>query len=351
MIQGAAYRPHPSGHLLSLADKELELSKMDAENRNPLLPPSAFEPRGVSLVDVIPEFDVDYLPPPPVRHLWRHVLLFLATCATTFIAGVYYSDYRPDGAWVAFLRELSWPAIKDGLMYSAALMAILFCHEMGHFVQACRYGVYASLPYFIPNPVPVIGTFGAVIRMDPQCGNRKAIFDIGISGPLAGLLPTFALLFVGLSWSHYKEIKTHEIVLGTPPLVEYVFSWMHGPMPANNTIDYHPVAFAAWVGLLITSINLMPIGQLDGGHILYAMFRKQAHVASMAVLVLAITASIVLMIPDWWFMLGVITFLGTRHPPTTDDSVPLGKGRFALGMLTLAFLLLGFTPRPMGIAP
>jgi membrane-associated protease RseP (regulator of RpoE activity) len=336
---------------LSLSDKELEFSKMDAENLNPLPPPSAFEPREVSLVDLIPEFDVDYLPPPPVRHLWRHMLLFLATCTTTFIAGVVYSDHCPDGAWAAFLRELSWPAIKDGLMYSAALMTILFCHEMGHFVQACRYGVYASLPYFIPCPLPPIGTFGAVIRMDPQCGNRKAIFDIGISGPLAGLLPTFALLLVGLSWSHCEKIKTGVIVYGTPLLVKHLFAWMHGPIPAGSMIAYHPIAFAAWVGLLITSINLMPIGQLDGGHILYGMFRKKAHVASMAVLVLAITASIAWKMPHWWFMLGVITFLGTRHPPTTDDSVSLGAGRYVLGMLTLAFLFLGFAPVPFRIAP
>ncbi len=245
------------------------------------------------------------------------------------------------------LRELSWPAIKDGLMYSGAVMTILLCHEMGHFVQACRYGVYASLPYFIPMPLPPIGTFGAVIRMDPHRGDRKAIFDIGISGPLAGLLPTVIFLLLGLYWSAYRHIDPHDIVLGTPLLVKFLVSWMHGPIPADHLIAYHPIGFAAWVGLLITSINLVPIGQLDGGHILYGMFRKKAHVASITVLVLAITASIKLQMPHWWLMLGLITFLGTRHPPTTNDSMPLGTGRYVLGILTLAFLLIGFTAVPM----
>ena len=155
-------------------------------------------------------------------------------------------------------------------------MTILLCHEMGHFLQALRYGVYASLPYFIPMPLTPIGTFGAVIAMEPRQGDRKAVFDIGISGPLAGLVPTLVFLVLGLQWSHYDVPKTISF-LGTPLLVKYIATLMHGPIPANQCIAYHPVAFAGWVGLLITSINLIPIGQLDGGHILYGMFRKKAH--------------------------------------------------------------------------
>ena len=124
---------------------------------------------------------------------------------------------------------------------------------------------------------------------------------------------------------------------------------VHGPIPSGFDLILHPVAFAGWVGLLITSINLIPIGQLDGGHILYGMFRKKAHVASMVVLVLAITVSIAQNWMHWWLMLGLITILGTRHPPTADDSVPLGAGRYVLGILTLAFLFFGFTPVPMSV--
>jgi membrane-associated protease RseP (regulator of RpoE activity) len=320
---------------------------MDANDLNPVPPRNPFESPQRTLVEVVPELAVDGPQPPPVRKIWLHALLFLGTCASTLAAGVAFSDHCPDGPLSAIIGGLRWPAIEDGLMYSGAVMTILLCHEMGHFVQACRYGVYASLPYFIPMPPPTFGTFGAVIRMDPQRGNRKAIFDIGISGPLAGLLPTLVFLWLGLSWSEYRPINHDDMVLGTPLLVKLMASLMHGTMPAGSSIAYHPVGFAAWVGLLVTSINLMPIGQLDGGHISYGMFRKKAHAASMAVLVLAISASIFLHLTSWWLMLGLITMLGTRHPPTADDSVPLGAGRYVLGILTLAFLLVGLTPAPI----
>ena len=185
--------------------------------------------------------------------------------------------------------------------------------------------------------------------MDPRRGDRKAIFDIGISGPLAGLVPTLLFLLVGLQWSPYRPIAQDEMVFGTPLLVQVITSSIYGPLPAHSCIAYHPIAFAGWVGLLITSINLIPIGQLDGGHILYGMFRRKAHAASMVVLVLAISASLALKLTNWWLMLGLITILGTRHPPTTNDSMPLGRGRYVLGILTLAFLFLGFTPVPIGL--
>jgi membrane-associated protease RseP (regulator of RpoE activity) len=228
-------------------------------------------------------------------------------------------------------------------------MTILFCHEMGHFLFAWRHGVYATLPYFIPMPLTPIGTFGAVIAMEPRRGNRKALFDIGIAGPLAGLAPTLVLLWLGLQWSRYRPIGPDDIVLGEPLIVQFIASLMHGPIPAGHHIAYHPIAFAGWVGLLITSVNLIPIGQLDGGHILYGMFRKTAHAASVALLVAAIYLSIQWKLTQWWLMLGLIALLGTRHPPTADDSIPLGAWRYVLGALTLAFIVLGFTPVPMRI--
>ena len=130
-------------------------------------------------------------------------------------------------------------------------------------------------------------------------------------------------------------------------MVKSIAALMHGPVPAGECIAYHPLAFAGWVGLLITSINLIPIGQLDGGHILYGMFRKKAHVASIVVLATAISVSIALTMTHWWLMLVLVTFLGARHPPTADDSVALGTWRYVLGVLTLAFLFFGFTPVPI----
>ena len=138
--------------------------------------------------------------------------------------------------------------------------------------------------------------------------------------------------------------------MGTPLLVKsHRVLDARDRFPRTSSSTIHPVAFAGWVGLLITSINLIPIGQLDGGHILYGMFREKAHAVSIVVLVLAISASICLHLTNWWLMLGLITVLGTRHPPTADDSVPLGAGRYVLGILTLAFLFLGFTPVPMSV--
>ena len=321
---------------------------MDANEPTPTPLCNPFESSRLTLAEAIPEFVIN-APPPRVRRIWLPAILFVTTCISTFVAGVISSDNLPAAWWSAIINfPEGWrPAILDGLMYSGAVMTILLCHEMGHFLQACRYGVYASLPYFIPMPLPPIGTFGAVIGMEPRRGDRKAVFDIGISGPLAGLVPTFFFLWLGLQWSEYKP--QDDFVLGVPLLARFIASSIHGPIPANWCIAYHPVAFAGWVGLLITSMNLIPIGQLDGGHIMYGMFREKAHAVSLVVLMLAISASIALKLTNWWIMLGLITFLGTRHPPTADDSVPLGTGRYLLGFLTLAFLFFGFTPVPMSI--
>ena len=204
------------------------------------------------------------------RRRWRLPLfLFVATCFTTLLAG---------GAETA---EISgwWAGLMMGLRYAVPVMTILVCHEMGHFIQAYRYGVYASFPYFIPMPLPPLGTLGAVIAMEPRMGHRRALFDIGISGPLAGLVPTVIFLIVGLRHSGW-EIPSEEALrnawfIGRPLLFRFLENLILGPVPRGYAVDYDPVAFAGWVGLLITSLNLIPIGQLDGGHILYALLRKR----------------------------------------------------------------------------
>ena len=166
-------------------------------------------------------------------------------------------------------------------------------------------------------------------------------------------MPTLAFLVLGLCWSQCKPLPADDsaFVYGSPLLVKLIYAWMHGPLPAGYFIDYHPIAFAGWVGLLITSINLVPIGQLDGGHILYGMFRRKANVVSTVLLVAAVWASIHYRLSTWWLMLGLITIMGPRHPPTADDSVPLGGWRYVLGFATLAFIILGFTPEPIRIMP
>jgi membrane-associated protease RseP (regulator of RpoE activity) len=309
---------------------------MDADQPNLPPPRNPFESPQPTLLDVAPELAAD-CGPPPARRVWLHTLLFFATCASTFAVMAVGGDHANNDLWTR---------ICDGLLYSGAVMTILLCHEMGHFLQAVRYGVSCSLPYFIPFPLSFFGTFGAVIVLDPRRGDRKAIFDIGITGPLAGIVPTLFFLLLGVHWSHAVSGTRHPM-WGEPWLMQYCIRWLTQPVPAGHHLLWHPFAFAGWVGLLITSINLLPIGQLDGGHILYGMFRRNAHVISAFLLALAIAISIKWMLTGWWMMLGLITFIGTGHPPTADDSVPLGAGRYVLGFLTLAFLLIGFTPVPI----
>jgi membrane-associated protease RseP (regulator of RpoE activity) len=284
------------------------------------------------------------------------LLLFVLTCLSTFVA--YPGDLI--ALALVFLSTGSLPAGVSGsvvgelavmgLQYSACLMTILLCHEMGHFLQTKRYGVPATLPFFIPMPMPPIGTMGAVIAMSPNMGNRRALFDIGITGPLAGLVPTLIFLVVGLWWSSPKPIQPNSELIGSPVLLQFLAWLKFGALPPGVGIDVHPMAFAGWVGLLITSLNLIPIGQLDGGHVLYALLRKRAHRVARFLLTAAAVAVVVSAVvyhyPMWILMVLLLFVMGPIHPPTANDDVPLGTARIVLGWLTLAFIFVGFTPTP-----
>ena len=277
--------------------------------------------------------------PPPGRRLWLPLCLFVATCFTTLLAGS-GGSYLLDG-----LKHID---LLQGLKYAVPVMTILICHEAGHFFQARRYGVHASFPYFIPMPIGPLGTFGAVIGMEAHTGDRKALFDIGISGPLAGLVPTLIFCVVGLHWSEaVSKVPPDEIMLGAPLLFSTLCDWMVQPTAAKPFINLHPMAFAGWVGLLVTALNLVPIGQLDGGHVLYALLRTRAHQVAMLLLMCAMGAVIFLDMEHWLLMVILLIIMGPKHPPTADDGVPLGRGRVILGWLTLAFVVIGFTPVPI----
>ena len=186
------------------------------------------------------------VPVVPQRRIPRTpIVLFLVTCLTTYAAG--------------------------GPIYCTALMFILACHEAGHWVQMRRYRVPASLPYFIPMPIGPLGTMGAVISMRGNMGDRKALFDIGISGPLAGLVPTIIFTIVGLSWSQPVSHIVNSGGLGFGESILFGFlAERLAPTSSGMDLVLHPFAHAGWVGMLLTAVNLFPIGQLDGGHILYA---------------------------------------------------------------------------------
>lgn len=249
--------------------------------------------------------------------------LFIATCLSTYLAG--------------------------GLSYAIPIIVILGCHEMGHYLQARRYRIKASLPYFIPMPISPIGTMGAVIAMQSRMGDRKSLFDIGISGPLAGLVPTLVFCVVGLYLSKPVPVPPSGLSLGEPLLFAWLAEWIIGPVPPGQEILLHPIAFAGWVGLLITALNLIPIGQLDGGHVLYGLVRTKAHIVARLLLLGAMVAMVLFSYWGWMLMIFLLILIGPEHPPTANDEVRLGPVRTVLGWLTLAFIPLGFTPIPFTI--
>jgi len=305
--------------------------------------PELIEPPSVVVAEVVPEFDWRRMPmrPPVRRRVWLPLVLFVATCLSTWLVGAVGPVQLMSWRYGPFLGLLY--GLVYGLQYAVPVMTILLCHEMGHFLQARRYGVFASYPYFIPMPLSPIGTFGAVIAMNARVGGRRALFDIGITGPLAGLVPTLIFCAVGISWSTYVPGQDQ---FGDPLLFKWFAVALKGPIPEGQVIQVHPIAFAGWVGLLITSLNLFPIGQLDGGHVLYALLRWRARWVATAVLLGAVAAVAYFELWGWSLMLLLVVLIGPGHPPTADDTEPLGFLRTVLGWLTLAFIPIGFTPTP-----
>lgn len=276
----------------------------------------------------------DSRPPltPPIS--WRRPLLFylLTWLSTTYVG----SFYGGAGFW-------------SGLWFSVPLMTILTCHEFGHYFQSRRYGVHSTLPYFLPVPFPPFGTFGAVIRMDSHIPNPKALFDIGISGPLAGLVPTLILMVIGIALSSVEQVVPTEgsLTFGEPLLFRWVSSLFFDRSIPGTDLMLHPIGMAAWTGLFITSLNLLPLGQLDGGHVFYALLKRRAAPLATALFFLLIGLVVCFGRLEWTLMILLLALFGIRHPPTADDSIPIGRFRTVLGWLTLAFLLIGFTPNPI----
>lgn len=289
-------------------------------------------------------------------------------------------------------------ALWTGVLYTLALLGILGAHEMGHYLMARRYGVHTTLPFFIPMPpqVSILGTMGAVIAMREPAPNRRIQFDIGIAGPLAGLIVALPVLFIGLQMS---EVQTREEALARfpEPLVEQVQFMQEGNslvylaakylvfgeiLPSGDRdVWIHPIAMAAWAGLLVTALNLMPIGQLDGGHVMYGLFGHKARAVYQPILIALVllatigTARDILLtippgqypglvavlkllaaipLPGWsgwwiWVLLGI--FLLRRHAPVLDEITGLDTKRKLLGVAMLVIFVLIFTPTPIVISP
>lgn len=255
---------------------------------------------------------------------WLHALLFLLTIGSTALVG--------------------------GWAYSATILAILGCHELGHYVACRYYDVDASLPFFLPVPITLTGTLGAFIRIREPIPYKRWLFDIGIAGPIAGFLVALPALFVGISLSHVAPMRSESgLFLGDPLLLKAV-SWIFwGPLPDTQTLVLHPIAFAAWFGLLATALNLFPVGQLDGGHISYAVLGRRSTYVTIAMIFVAIALSY--RSASWivWTVVvtGMLVAFGVRHPPVIDEDVPLDPARKVLAVVAAIIFALCFTPAPI----
>lgn len=307
--------------------------------------------------------------PPHRPRVWLPVLLFVATCLSTFISGVgtEYARLLPgqqlvhlalkEGIvtvgwlWGGVGHTLSFAPLS-GLVYMLAVMSVLMAHEMGHFLQAVRYGVPASLPFFIPMPISPIGTMGAVIGMAGSEADRKQMFDIGISGPLAGLVLAVPMTVIGvLQGGYVVNPPVGELYFGDPLLVTWLIQWLRPDLPAGAILTMTPLMKAGWVGLLITGLNMLPISQLDGGHVAYSLFGKRAHILARGVLFAAVAFVVLQEEYGWMVMIFLVMLIGPDHPPTRDDRVPLGRVRQILGLVSLLIPILCLTPRPLSLTP
>src|SRR6187200_2805220 len=235
----------------------------------------------------------------PPERVWRHVVLFLLTVVTTTLVGAdRYASFYLGFRTAVELPFSFWELIVRGLWYSVSILAILGAHEFGHY-YACRYyGVDASLPYFLPVPPIVLsGTLGAFIRIRQQIPTKRALFDIGIAGPIAGFVVLVPVLMIGMYMSRViespKDFDGVLLELGEPLLFKAATWLTFGPVPQGYTVSMHPVAFAAWFGMFATTLNLFPAGQTDGGHIVYAVIGRNSLYVSIATIVALIGLSFV----------------------------------------------------------
>ena len=293
--------------------------------------------------------------PPPVRdRVWLHVLLLLITFGTTTVMGrIHYEGFLIDFVPRQLLFVSPWQLWVGGLWYSVPLMSILLAHEMGHYLACRLYRVPASMPYFLPLPPPVglAGTLGAFIRIRGAITTKPILFDMAAAGPIAGFLVAVPAMTLGLQLSRVVKLPADFVglELGEPLLFQGITHLLFGTIPDGYSVNLHPMAMAAWFGLLVTAMNLMPVGQLDGGHIAYAVFGRRSGQITIGALVAI--GGLALMTYSWivWALLLVVMLrlFGWRHPPTWDEDVPMGRGRLIVAAITLLIFVACFTPTPI----
>lgn len=291
-------------------------------------------------------------PPSELRRwAWPHLPLLVLTGLTAWLAGISMTGAEGT-ADLSKLPELD--AVLEGAWYPLGMLAILVSHELGHYLQCRRHGVDASPPYFVPGlPIPglgvlpFIGTFGAFIRMDMRPLKAKQLLEIGAWGPLAGWLVTIPVLFLGFSFSEVRPLPadlSETQFLGDSVLLIAAQKLFFGAIPAGHDVFLHPLAMAGWTGCLLTALNLLPAGQLDGGHVAYTMFGERFNrVAPGAIVVLVVLG--IFGFTGWLVFAALVGFLGVRHPPICEDEV---RGKDAwLAVASVVMFATTFTPAPL----
>jgi len=309
--------------------------------------------------------DID-IAPRRRRLPWVNAVLFLGTVATTVLSGAAFAGWTGGGAGSLVLA---------GLSYATAVLSILLAHEMGHWLLARAWGVDSTLPYFLPIYVPGsmnFGTLGALIRLRSPIPSRDAVLDIGAAGPIAGALVAIPVYAWGLAHSEVRAVGElaatntsspfemlqaflrgetltwggDAVVFGDSLLTAGIQRLVLGAMPPGHDVVIHPVALAAWLGLFVTTLNLLPLGQLDGGHVTYAWLGERgalwvSRLVSAGLLVAGIFVSMNWLV--WWLLTRIV--IGLRHPPAMDEA-PIGPARRAVALLSLALFVLTFVPVP-----
>jgi membrane-associated protease RseP (regulator of RpoE activity) len=315
----------------------------------------------VEILDLGYPHIIELPPPPPARRrrrVWPALILFFVTLVTTLAVGsefalsyshnveAYSGDENPFAVIVAPLEHPH--LLLLGIPFAFTLLGFLMAHEMGHFIACKIYGIDVSYPYFLPSPF-LFGTFGAFLRIRSPITTRSALFDVGIAGPIAGFVIAVPLIAYGIAISKIVPgaQENADIVFGIPPLMRIFIGMFHpGADPASVLL--HPLARAAWFGLFATALNLLPVWQLDGGHILYSLVSKKHKEISLAVS-LALVALGIYCWHGWalWGLVLLVLSLRFRHPPVYDRWEQLNASRKLLTIVAVAMLVLCFTPWPV----
>jgi membrane-associated protease RseP (regulator of RpoE activity) len=270
-----------------------------------------------------------------------HILLFVLTVFTTTTMGALMNQVNPYQSWGNFAK---------GFPYSIAILSILGIHEFAHYFTARKWGITVTPPYFIPAPIQPIGTFGAVISIKSSIPSRKALVDVGAAGPIAGFILAVIASVIGLQMSEIVPLHTQQgyLILGDSLLFKILSYFLIGPIPAHYDLNLHPIAFAGWIGLFITALNLLPIGQLDGGHILFALSPRLHELLRRIRIPLLILLGLVFW--SGWYVWAVLSlFFGTRHPYPDHMEPDIGVVRTITAVAAIVIFILCIIPVPVKV--